>query len=94
MTDLLTASKFNRMCMLNEANAENSSLRAFSSGGSCRIMRSLHNVHEMNAYRADHVCLSSWFNSRTAGRIWIKFGTDIKPLSYTLKSYFSVSKNR
>jgi hypothetical protein len=29
------------------------------------IMRSLHDVHEMNAYRADHVCLSTRFNLRT-----------------------------
>jgi hypothetical protein len=29
------------------------------------IMRSLHDVYEMNAYRADHVCLSAWLNLRT-----------------------------
>jgi hypothetical protein len=31
---------------------------------------------------------SAWFNSRTAGRIWIKFSMDIMPLGTTLKPYF------
>jgi hypothetical protein len=56
------------------------------------IMRSLHNVHEMNACRADQVCLSvhmpAWFNLSTAEQIWIKFGMGIMPLGPTLKSYF------
>jgi hypothetical protein len=30
----------------------------FGHGKSLSIMRSLHDVHEMNAYRTDHVCLS------------------------------------
>jgi hypothetical protein len=58
------------------------------------IMHSLHNVHEMNTQRAGHVCLSAWFNSITAGRIWMKFGMDVMPLGTTLKSYFSISYNQ
>jgi hypothetical protein len=27
-------------------------------------------------------------NSITAGRIWMKFGMDVMPLGYNLKSYF------
>jgi hypothetical protein len=54
----------------------------------------LHDVHEMNAYRAGHVCLSAWFNSRTARRIWMKFGMDIISFATTLKSYFSIFYNR
>jgi hypothetical protein len=52
------------------------------------IVYSLHDVHEVNIYRADHVCpsthLSIWFNSRTTGQIWMKFGTDVMPLGTTL----------
>jgi hypothetical protein len=56
------------------------------------MMRLLHNVHENNTYRANHVCLSvlpfvcrsAWFNSRTTLRIWIKFGMDIMPLECRL----------
>jgi hypothetical protein len=54
--------------------------------------RSLHYVHEMNARRADHICLSvrliARFNSRTVGRIWMKFGMDVMPLKATLNSNF------
>jgi hypothetical protein len=38
--------------------------------------------------------LSAWFNSRTAGRILIKYGMDVMSLKDTLKSYFLVSYNR
>jgi hypothetical protein len=48
-------------------------------------VRSLHNVHEMNAYRADHVCLP--------GRILMKFGMDFMLLASTLKQYFSNSNS-
>jgi hypothetical protein len=51
------------------------------------IMCSLHDVHEMNAYGADHVCPSAWLNSTAAGRILIKFGMDVMSGS-ALKSYF------
>jgi hypothetical protein len=37
------------------------------------------------------VCLSVWFNSRTARRIWMKFGTYVMPLRTTVKPYFSIS---
>jgi hypothetical protein len=40
-------------------------------------MRYLINTHKMNAYRAGHVRLSARFNSKTAGRIWMKFGMDV-----------------
>jgi hypothetical protein len=40
------------------------------------------------------VCLSAWFNSRPARRMWIKFGMDVMPLGTSLKSYFSISYNR
>jgi hypothetical protein len=51
------------------------------------IMRSLHDVHEMNGCTADNVRLSAWFNSRAAARISTKFGLDVLPLEATLKSY-------
>jgi hypothetical protein len=34
-----------------------------------------------------YVCPSAWFNSRTALRIWMKFGMDVMPLECTVKSY-------
>jgi hypothetical protein len=56
------------------------------------IMRSYHDVHEMNTYRADLVCpsvrQSAWFNSRTARRILMKFGMHVMSLESILKSYF------
>jgi hypothetical protein len=62
------------------------------------IMRYLHDANEMNAKRAGHVCLSvrliAWLNSRTARRIWMKFGMDVMPLGTTLKSYFTIFYNR
>jgi hypothetical protein len=54
-------------------------------------MCSLHGVHEMNAYGAGRVCLSSRFNYRTSGRILIKFGMIIMPLSAIPNSYFLYS---
>jgi hypothetical protein len=36
------------------------------------------------------VCPSAWFNSRTAGRIWMKFCVDVMPLRTSLKSCFTV----
>jgi hypothetical protein len=45
----------------------------------------LHDVDEIKA-QTGHVCLSVWFNSRTAGRIWMEFGMDVKPLVSTSKS--------
>jgi hypothetical protein len=44
-------------------------------------MRSLYNMHEINTYGSGSVCLSSRFNSRTFGRIFMKSGTSIMPLS-------------
>jgi hypothetical protein len=58
------------------------------------IMRSLHDVLEMNTYKADYVCLSAWFNSRTARRTWMKYDIDVMRLGPTLKSYSSISNNR
>jgi hypothetical protein len=54
------------------------------------LMRCLHGVHEKHARSAVHVCPSVSLNSGTAGRIWIKFGTDFKPLGSTVESYFSI----
>jgi hypothetical protein len=45
------------------------------------IVCSLHSVHKMNAYRADHVYLST-------------FGTDIMPLEATPILYFVISYNQ
>jgi hypothetical protein len=49
------------------------------------------------ACRAGNVCLSvrlyALLQSRTARRIWIKFGIDIMLLGTTLKSYCTVSCN-
>jgi hypothetical protein len=62
------------------------------------IVRSLHEVHEMNAYRADCVCPSvrpsTCLNSETAGRILIKFDTDVMPLDSTPDSYLLIFYNR
>jgi hypothetical protein len=58
------------------------------------ILRSLHDVLEINTYRAGHDRLSPRFGLRTVGRIWMKFGMDIMPLGSTLKSYFSIFYNR
>jgi hypothetical protein len=61
------------------------------------IMRPLHFVHETNAERSDHVCLSvrlsARFNFRTAGQIRIKFGKDVITLEATINSYFMISYN-
>jgi hypothetical protein len=35
--------------------------------------------------------LATWFNSRTTGRIWKKFGMEVVPLGTTLRSYFQFS---
>jgi hypothetical protein len=55
-------------------------------------MGSLGDVHEINAYGFCYVSLSvplsTYFNSRTAGMILIKFGMDIVPLGATPNSYF------
>jgi hypothetical protein len=40
------------------------------------------------------VFLSVWFNSRTGGLIWMKFGMDVMPLGCILKYYFSISYDR
>jgi hypothetical protein len=40
-------------------------------------MHYLHTVHEMYACSAGGVCLSGYFNSRTAGLIFMKFNVDI-----------------
>jgi hypothetical protein len=59
------------------------------------FMRSLHDVHEMNAYRAGHVHLSSVRPSPhdasrepLDGRIWMKFGMYVLSLEAALNSYF------
>jgi hypothetical protein len=44
------------------------------------IMRSLHSMHEMNLYRAGHVCLTACFKSRSAVQILTKFCMVIVPL--------------
>jgi hypothetical protein len=46
-------------------------------------LHSLHDVHEMDACRADPVSLSACVNSRTVGQILIKFGIDVMPLETT-----------
>jgi hypothetical protein len=40
------------------------------------------------------VCGSAWFNSRTAGRIWVKFGMDVITLQAASNSWFLISYNR
>jgi hypothetical protein len=52
--------------------------------------RSLHEEHERNALWAGRlsVRLSACFNSRTTGRIRMKFGMEVVPLGTTPKSYF------
>jgi hypothetical protein len=47
------------------------------------IMRSVHDMHKVNVYRADRV--SPHVDQRTAGRILTKFGVDVMPLDDTLK---------
>jgi hypothetical protein len=55
-------------------------------------MCSYHDVHEMNAYRADYVCPhDSVWEKRC---ILMKFGVDIIPLEATLKSHFLISYNQ
>jgi hypothetical protein len=46
-------------------------------------MCSFPNMHEVNAYRADHVYLSEWFNLRTTGWISVKFGLGLRPFEAT-----------
>jgi len=54
----------------------------------CYIFRcSSRDMHNVNAYRATHVCLSPGFSSRTAGLTWLGFGTNILPVGYTLELY-------
>jgi hypothetical protein len=58
------------------------------------LLCSLQETHETNAYKAGHVCLSAaWYSSRTGRRISTKFSSDVMPLAYTSKSYFSISYN-
>jgi hypothetical protein len=52
------------------------------------VMHSLHGVHEMNADKAGHVCMSTCFNSRTTGHILIKYDMDIMPMEANPNSYF------
>jgi hypothetical protein len=52
----------------------------------------MHDMHEVNTYGSGLVCLSAWFNS-TAGRILIKFRTNVMPLMSNLKQYFSIPYN-
>jgi hypothetical protein len=64
------------------------------------LMHSLQNVHEINTYRAGHICLPNQsicvciiqLNSRRMD--WMKFAMDIMPLEHTLKLYSSISYNR
>jgi hypothetical protein len=46
------------------------------------ILCSLHDMHDMNPYRTDHLCLSTRFNSRT------KFCMGVMQLESTLKLCF------
>jgi hypothetical protein len=48
---------------------------------------SLRDVHATDASMTAYVGLSAWLNSRTAGRIWMKFGIDVTSLVFALKSY-------
>jgi hypothetical protein len=61
-------------------------------------MRSLHDEHEMNAYRTGYVflsdCLNASFNSRTAELIYIKFFIDVKPLRIIPKPFLSIFYTR
>jgi hypothetical protein len=52
------------------------------------VRKWLHLVHEMKSYWAGLVCLSAWFNSKTAGRIWMKC-TEFMLLECTLKWYWA-----
>jgi hypothetical protein len=47
-------------------------------------MRSLHEMHKLNAFLGDHACPSTppaCFNSKIAGRSFTKFGMNVMPLS-------------
>jgi hypothetical protein len=47
-----------------------------------------------NALWTCRVCLSAWFNSRTTGRIRMKFGMEVVPLGTTHKSHFLIYFSR
>jgi hypothetical protein len=55
------------------------------------ILRSLHSVHEQNSHRADSVCTH---DSRTAGRILMKFGMNVMPLETTPTSFITIRNTK
>jgi hypothetical protein len=40
----------------------------------------LQNVYEIKAFVAGRICMSAYYNSRTGGRVSMKFGVDLKSL--------------
>jgi hypothetical protein len=57
-------------------------------------LRSLHDVHKTKARKADSVCLSVCFMSKTTGRILIKFGTHVIPFEVIPNCYVLISYNQ
>jgi hypothetical protein len=56
-------------------------------------VHSLHDVHNMNTYRADHICLSVCFTWKTAGRILMKFSVNVMLLEATPELYLVIFHN-
>jgi hypothetical protein len=54
----------------------------------CLILRSLHDVHEMNE-KGLTITICPRLNSRTARRTWIKSGMDVMPLGFTIQLVIS-----
>jgi hypothetical protein len=63
---------------------------SFSLDHSVVFVCSLHDVHRMNAYRADHDW-SACFNSRTPEQLLMKFGMGIIQLEANTNSYVLIS---
>jgi hypothetical protein len=57
------------------------------------VTRHLYDMREMNACVCPLIHLSASSNSRTSGRIWMKFRMDVVPLWSTQKSYFLIYYN-
>jgi hypothetical protein len=57
------------------------------------VMHSLHDVHNMNTYKADCVCPSTYLNLRTDGQILMKLDMIIMPLEAIPNSNFLISSN-
>jgi hypothetical protein len=89
----LEVPRFYRMCTLKNKQLFTSAVkpRQFVL---LRILCCLHNLHEMDAYKADRACLSVCFDERTARRILMKLSMDIIILEDIPNSYFLISCNQ